>query len=106
MSHAALFYTVGFGIFIVALLFCHAYGISNIYIYYPLAVFLGYMLSMKLINYLSPTAFDPAPAPVPKTRQERRKATKDAETFAKRNEKNARIEADASRKIVESRQRN
>ncbi|KAF9963870.1 hypothetical protein BGZ65_008654 [Modicella reniformis] len=105
MSYTPLLYTVGLGIFIVGLLFCHAYDISNSYIYYPLAMLLGYNISMKLMNYLMPTAFDPPPPPAPRTRQEKKKAAKDAETLVKRNEKTAKMEADAARKLVEARQR-
>ncbi|KAK3821203.1 MAG: hypothetical protein J3Q66DRAFT_438104 [Benniella sp.] len=105
MSYAPLFYAVGFGIFIVSLLFCHAYDISNSYVYYPLATFLGYTISMRFINHFMPTAFDPPPPSAPKTRQEKKRAAKDAEATAKRNEKTARAEADAARKLAEARKR-
>lgn len=82
-----------------------AYGINNSYIYYPLATLLGYAISMRLINYFMPTAFDPPPPPVPKTRQEKKRAAKDAEVLAKRNEKTAKAEADAARKLAEARKR-
>ncbi|KAI1302844.1 hypothetical protein EDD11_005468 [Mortierella claussenii] len=105
MSNQPLFYAVGFGIFLVALLFCHAYGLSNSYIYYPLATLLGYNISMKAITYFFPTAFDAPPPPEPKTRQEKKKAAKEAEAQARRNEKMSRIEADAARKLAETRER-
>ncbi|KAG0365295.1 hypothetical protein BGZ54_006679 [Gamsiella multidivaricata] len=105
MSSQPLYYAVGFGVFLVALLFCYAYDLSNSYIYYPLAVLLGYNISMKLINYFMPTAFDPPPPPAPTTRQGKKKAAKEAEALAKRNEKLARKEADAERKATEARER-
>ncbi|KAG0308542.1 hypothetical protein BGZ98_007628 [Dissophora globulifera] len=104
MSNQLLYYTAAFGIFLVALLFCFAYDINNGYIYYPLALFLGFKASAKFINYLSPTAFDPPPPPEPKTRQEKKKAAKDAEAQAKRNEMLLRREADAARKAAEARE--
>ncbi|KAF9165847.1 hypothetical protein BGX21_008477 [Mortierella sp. AD011] len=116
MSNQPLFYAVGFGIFFIALLFCHnltshdwfslshkAYDINNGIIYYPLAMFLGYKVSMAAFLYVFPTAFDPAPPPEPKTRQEKKKAAKEAEAEAKRNVKMARKEADAARKAAEAR---
>ncbi|KAF9915712.1 hypothetical protein BX616_005567 [Lobosporangium transversale] len=105
MSYRPLFYAVGFGILLVSLLFCHAYDINNSYIYYPLATFVGYGISMRVINYFSPTAFDAPPPPEPKTRQGKKKAAKEAEALAKRAEKNARKEADAARKAAEARAR-
>ncbi|KAG0206135.1 hypothetical protein BGX28_002355 [Mortierella sp. GBA30] len=105
MSNQPLFYAVGFGVFLVALLFCYAFEVSNSYVYYPLAVFLGYKLSMNLINYFVPTAFDTPPPQAPKTRQEKKQFAKEAELQAKRNEKLARKEADAARKASEARQR-
>ncbi|KAF9576174.1 hypothetical protein EC968_010297 [Mortierella alpina] len=105
MSNQPLFYAVGFGILIVALLFCHAYELSNAYIYYAIAGLLGYNLSMKLITFFMPTAFDAPPPQAPKTRQEKKKLAKEAELQAKRNEKMARKEADAARKVLEARQR-
>ncbi|CAO3566472.1 unnamed protein product [Mortierella alpina] len=105
MSNKPLFYAVGFGILIVALLFCHAYELSNAYIYYAVAGVLGYVVSTHLINFFMPTAFDSPPPPVPKTRQEKKKLAKEAELQAKRNEKTAKKEADAARKIAEARQR-
>ncbi|KAF9983734.1 hypothetical protein BGZ75_004786 [Mortierella antarctica] len=105
MSNQPLFYAVGFGILIVALLFCHAYDLSNAYIYYAVAGFLGYKLSMNLITFFMPTAFDAPPPQAPKTRQEKKKLAKEAELQAKRNERTARKEADAARKVLEARQR-
>ncbi|KAG0257294.1 hypothetical protein BG011_004038 [Mortierella polycephala] len=105
MSNQPLFLAVGSGIFIIALLFCHAFEVSNSYIYYPLAVLLGYNISMKAIGYVSPTAFDPPPPPAPRNRQEKKKQEKEAELQARRNEKLARKEADATRKAVEARER-
>ncbi|KAF9187591.1 hypothetical protein BGZ51_003437 [Haplosporangium sp. Z 767] len=105
MSNQPLFLAVGFGIFVIALLFCHAFEVSNSYIYYPLAVFAGYNISMKLIGYVSPTAFDPPPPPAPRNRQEKKKKEKEAELQARRNEKLARKEADATRKAAEARGR-
>lgn len=59
---------------------------------------------MRVINYFLPTAFDTPPPPAPKTRQEKKKATKEAEFAAKRNEKNSRMQADADRKAAEARE--
>ncbi|KAF9352555.1 hypothetical protein BGX26_009660 [Mortierella sp. AD094] len=105
MSNQPLFYAVGFGIFLIALLFCHAYEINNGIIYYPLATFVGYKVSMKAFLYVFPTAFDSPPPPEPKTRQEKKKAAKEAEAEARRNEKIAKKEADAARKAAEARSR-
>ncbi|KAF9111489.1 hypothetical protein BGX27_004853 [Mortierella sp. AM989] len=103
MFNQVLFYSVGFGIFLIALLFCHAYGLDNSYLYYIPATVLGYKVSMSLLLYFVPTAFDPPPLPEPKTRQEKKKAAKEAEAHAKRNEKFAKMEADAARKAAEAR---
>jgi hypothetical protein len=82
-----------------------AYDISNSYIYYPLAIVLGYTISTRLISHFMPTAFDPPPPSAPKTRQEKKRVAKDTEATAKRNEKTARAEADAARKLAEARKR-
>ncbi|KAF9436606.1 hypothetical protein BGZ76_003480 [Entomortierella beljakovae] len=103
MSNKPLFYGVAAAIFLVALLFCHAYELDNSFIYIPIAIFLGFKISMSLLLYFMPTAFDPEPTPEPKTRQEKKKAAKDAEALARRNEKNAKKEADAARKATEAR---
>ncbi|KAG0047538.1 hypothetical protein BGZ83_007419 [Gryganskiella cystojenkinii] len=104
MSNTILFSAVGFAVFIIALLFCHAYDITNAYIYYPLAILIGYNISMRGINFFMPTAFDPPPPPVPTTRQGKKKAAKEAELAAKRQEKFTRMQADADRKAAEARE--
>ncbi|KAF8933304.1 hypothetical protein EDD21DRAFT_171083 [Dissophora ornata] len=105
MSNQPLYWVVGFGIFIISLLFCYAYDLNNSYVYYPLAMLVGYNISMKAIDYFMPTAFDPPPPAEPKTRQEKKKAAKDAEAQARRYEKILRTEADAARKAAEARER-
>ncbi|KAF8977101.1 hypothetical protein BGZ46_007650 [Entomortierella lignicola] len=103
MSNQLLFYGVGFAVFLTALLFCHAYELDNTYIYLPLACFLGFKVSMKIFLYIFPTAFDSPPPPEPKSRQGKKKAAKDAATYAKRYEKMTKVEADAARKAAEAR---
>ncbi|KAF9389803.1 hypothetical protein CPB97_010633 [Podila verticillata] len=104
-DNTLLFAVVGVAVFFIALLFCHAYEISNSYIYYPLACFVGYKLSMSVINYFAPTAWDAAPPPPPKNRQEKKKFAKEAEQQAKKAEKLTRKQADAERKLAEARER-
>ena len=59
---------------------------------------------MTAVNYFLPTAFDPPPPPTPTSRQGKKKAAKDAELAAKRNEKYTRMQADADRKAAEARE--
>ncbi|KAF9126943.1 hypothetical protein BGW39_006217 [Mortierella sp. 14UC] len=105
MSNQILYYAVAVGIFLIALLFCYAYELSNSYLYYPLAAYIGYNMSMKLIAYFAPTAWDDAPAPPPKNRQEKKKQAKEAEFQARKAEKISRRDADALRKQAEARER-
>jgi len=65
---------------------------------------MGYKISMTAFNYFLPTAFDSPPPPVPTTRQGKKKASKDAELAAKRQEKWAKMQADADRKAAEARE--
>ncbi|KAF9091706.1 hypothetical protein BGX29_006400 [Mortierella sp. GBA35] len=105
MGNEIIYYSVAAGCFLVGLLFCHAYEISNSYLYYPLAAYMGYSISMKGIAYVAPTAWEDAPPPPPKNRQEKKKRAKEAEFEAKRAEKVSRREADALRKNAEARER-
>ncbi|KAG0324162.1 hypothetical protein BG004_003529 [Podila humilis] len=104
-NNTVLFTVVGVAVLLVALLFCHAFEVSNNYIYYPLAVYVGYNLSMSLVSYVAPTAWDDPPPPPPKNRQEKKKLAKEAEMQAKKAEKLSRKQADAERKLAEARER-
>ncbi|KAG0234006.1 hypothetical protein BGW42_006987 [Actinomortierella wolfii] len=97
-DHQLLFAVVGFGVLLVALLFCHAYGISNQYIYMPLSMFLGYRLSSYLINKFYPNFYDPVPPPAPKTRQEKKKLAKETQQNLKREKRLAQLERNAKKK--------
>ncbi|KAF9912091.1 hypothetical protein EC991_001037 [Linnemannia zychae] len=105
MSNQIIYYAVAVGIFFVALLFCYAYELNNSYLYYPLAAYIGYNASMKLIAYFAPTAWDDAPPPPPKNRQEKKKQAREAEFQAKKAERVSRRDADALRKQAEARER-
>ncbi|KAF9418667.1 hypothetical protein BGZ94_009619 [Podila epigama] len=82
-----------------------AFEIHNGYIYYPLALVLGYKFSMALITYFFPTAWEAPPPEAPKSRQGKKKFAKDADAQAKRAEMLARKQADADRKLAEARER-
>ncbi|KAF9545598.1 hypothetical protein EC957_010683 [Mortierella hygrophila] len=105
MSNTILYYGVAAGIFLVALIFCYAYELSNVYLYYPLAAYVGYTISMKLLSFFAPTAWEPAPPPPPKNRQEKKKQAKEAGFQARKAEKVSRRDADALRKQAEARER-
>ncbi|KAG0017964.1 hypothetical protein BGZ81_010456 [Podila clonocystis] len=104
-DNTLLFSAVGVAVFFIALLFCHAYEINNSFIYYPLACFVGYKLSMSAIGYFAPTAWEAPPPPPPKNRHEKKKFAKEAEKEAKKAEKMSRKQADAERKLAEARER-
>ncbi|KAF9917123.1 hypothetical protein FBU30_000958, partial [Linnemannia zychae] len=79
-----------------------AYELNNAYLYYPLAIYVGYTISMKLISLVAPNAWDAPPPPPPKNRQEKKKLAKDAEFQARKAEKVSRRDADALRKQAEA----